>query len=96
MDPLDAASYRGPLECICKRHTHLIPARDYQRFNDIVVRASEDVLDYPLAQMLLALSERHRPDTAMPQGQATLLWLKRNMPRVAEKVLAQVRARANA
>jgi hypothetical protein len=29
----------------------------------------------------------------MPGGQATLLWLKRNMPRTADKVLAQVRAR---
>jgi MEDS: MEthanogen/methylotroph, DcmR Sensory domain len=94
MDNLDAAAYRGPLECICKAHTHLIPARDYQRFNDAVVQASEEVLDYPLAQMLLSLSERHRPETAMPQGQATLLWLQRNMPRTAEKVLAQVRARA--
>ena len=94
MDNLDPAAYRGPLECICKRHTHLIPARDYQRFNDVVVRASEDVLDYPLAQMLLALSEQHRPETAMPKGQATLLWLQHNMPRTAEKVLAEVRARA--
>jgi hypothetical protein len=94
MDHLDAAAYRGPLECICRRHTHLIPARDYQRFNDAVIQASEEVLDYPLAQMLLSLAERHRPETAMPQGQATLLWLQHNMPRTAEKVLAQVRARA--
>lgn len=94
MDNLDAAAYRGPLECICKRHTHLIPARDYQRFNDVVAKASEEVLDYPLAQMVLSLSERHRPETAMPQGQATLLWLQHNMPRTAEKVLAQVRARS--
>ena len=95
MDHLDAAAYRGPLECICRRHTHLIPARDYQRFNDAVVQASEDVLDHPLAQMLLSLSELHRPETAMPQGQAILLWLQRNMPRTAEKVLAQIRARAS-
>jgi len=93
MDNLDAAAYRGPLECVCKAHSHLIPARDYQRFNDVVMQASEEVLDNPLAQMLLSLSERHRPETAMPQGQATLLWLQRNMPRTAEKVLAQVRAR---
>jgi hypothetical protein len=31
----------------------------------------------------------------MPQGQATLLWLKRNMPRTADKVLAEVRARCS-
>jgi hypothetical protein len=95
MDNLDAAAYRGPLECVCKAHTHLIPARDYQRFNDMVMKASEDVLDYPLAQMLLSLSEQHPPETAMPQGQATLLWLQRNMPRTAEKVLAQLRARCS-
>jgi hypothetical protein len=93
LDNLDGAAYAGPLECICKVHTHLIPAHDYHRFNDAVMRASEEVLDQPLAQMLLSLSERHRPDTAMPQGQATLLWLQRNMPRTAGKVLAQLRTR---
>jgi hypothetical protein len=96
MDNLDAAAYRGPLECVCKGHTHLIPARDYHRFNDVVMQASEEVLDTPLAQMLLSLSERHRPETAMPRGQATLIWLQHNMPRTAEKVLAQVRARTTA
>ena len=93
IDHLDAAAYRGPLECLCKTHTHLIPVHDYHRFNDVVMQASEEVLDRPLAQMLQSLSERHRPETAMPQGQATLMWLQRNMPRTAEKVLAQVRGR---
>jgi hypothetical protein len=32
----------------------------------------------------------------MPDGQATLLWLKRNMPRTGDKVLAEVRARCAA
>jgi hypothetical protein len=93
MDNLDASAYTGPLECICKVHSHLIPARDYTIFNQVVIEASKDVLDEPLAQMLLSLSARHRPNTAMPDGQATLLWLKRNMPRTADKVLAEVRAR---
>jgi hypothetical protein len=93
MDNLDSAAYHGPLECVCKVHTHLIPARDYERFNQAVIEAANEVLDEPLAQMLLSLSERHRPSTGMPQGQATLLWLKRNMPRTAEKVLAGVRSK---
>ena len=96
IDNLDSAAYQGPLECVCKVHTHLIPARDYEGFNQAVMEASREVLDKPLAQMLASLSERHRPPTAMPQGQATLLWLKRNMPRTAEKVLAQVRSRLGA
>jgi hypothetical protein len=93
MDNLDASAYAGPLECVCKVHTHLIPTRDYSRFDLAVIEASKQVLDQPLAQMLLALSANHRPPTSMPAGQATLLWLKRNMPRTADKVLAEVRAR---
>jgi len=96
MDNLDQAAYSGPLDCVCRVHSHLIAVRDYKRFNEAVVEASEAVLDQTLAQMLLSLSERHRPQTAMAQGQATLLWLQHNMPRTAEKVLAQVRARYSA
>src|SRR5919197_1132264 len=93
MDPLDDTVYGGALECVCKVHTHLIPTRDYSRFNAAVNDASKEVLDQPLAQMLLSLSAHHRPSTQMPLGQATLLWLKRNMPRTAGKVLDGVRAR---
>lgn len=92
MDNLDASAYTGPLECMCKLHSHLIPTRDYSFFNEAVIEASRQVLDPPLAQMLLSLSAKHRPATGMPAGQATLLWLKRNMPRTADKVLAEVRA----
>ena len=93
VDNLDPEAYAGPLECICKVHTHLIPARDYSLFNQAVIEASEKVLAAPLAHMLLSLSASSRPATAMPEGQATLLWLKRNMPRTADKVLAEIRAR---
>lgn len=95
MDHLDPAAYTGPLECVCKVHSHLIPTPDYEGLNQAVLEASKAVLDAPLAQALLSLSARHRPPTAMPEGQATLLWLKRNMPRTAEKVLAEVRARCS-
>ena len=91
MDPLDPSAYGGPLECVCKVHTHLIPAHDYGRFNDAVLEASREVLDQPLSEMLLSMAQRHAPSTDMPQGQATLLWLKRNMPRTADKVLAQTK-----
>jgi hypothetical protein len=92
MDNLDTKAYGGPLERVCKAHTHLIPARDYNRFNLAVSEASKQVLDQPLAQMLLSLSASHRPPAQMPLGQATLFWLKKNMPRTADKVLAQMKA----
>jgi hypothetical protein len=92
LDNLDAGCYGGTLQCVCKVHTHLIPAPDYGLFNQAVIDASHKVLDLPLAGMLLSLSANNKPGTAMPDGQATLLWLKRNMPRTADKVLAEVRA----
>ena len=91
LDNLDSAAYGGPLECVCKVHTHLIPARDYASFNESVSKASKAVLDQPLAQMLMSLAANHRPATHMPLGQATLLWLRQNMPRTAERVLARLR-----
>jgi hypothetical protein len=94
IDPLQAGAYGGgALEAVCKCHTHLIPTRDYGRFNDAVSEASREVLDQPLAQMLLNLAASHRPQTEMPLGQAALIWLKQNMPRTAERVLQEVRSR---
>ncbi|HYR36661.1 MAG TPA: MEDS domain-containing protein [Burkholderiales bacterium] len=97
IDPLAAESYGGgAIEAVCKCHTHLIPARDYARFNDAVSDASKEVLDQPLAQMLLKLAASHRPHTEMPLGQAALIWLKHNMPRTADRVLNEVRSRLEA
>ncbi|HEX7054964.1 MAG TPA: MEDS domain-containing protein [Burkholderiales bacterium] len=93
IDNLDAGSYGGPLERVCQAHTHLIPARDYARFDDAVAQAARDALDEPLSQMLLALAASSRPGADMPLGQAALLWLKKNMPLTADKVLAGARAR---
>jgi MEDS: MEthanogen/methylotroph, DcmR Sensory domain len=93
IDPLETESYGGTLEGVCRCHTHLIPTRDYARFNEAVSDASAEVLDQPLAQMLLKLAASNRPHTEMPLGQAALIWLKQNMPRTADRVLEEVRSR---
>jgi hypothetical protein len=93
IDPLAAGAYGGALEAVCKCHTHLIPTRDYTRFNDAVRDASQEVLDQPLAQMLLTLAASQPGYTEMPLGQAALIWLKQNMPRTADRVLQEVRKR---
>ena len=95
MDPLDSRQYGGALECVCNTHTHLLPARDAAAFDEAVQAASSNVLDQPLAQLLLSLAANHRTPTRMPMGQATLFWLKQNMPRTAEKVLSELRAGAS-
>jgi len=95
MDPLDSQSYGGPLECVCKTHTHLIPAGDSARFDQAVKDVSSRILDQPLAQILLSLAANNKPATRRPAGQATLFWLKQNMPRTAEKILSALRAGAS-
>jgi hypothetical protein len=93
MDNLDGGAYGGPLESVCRVHTHVIPASDYARFNQAVSDATEKILDQPLQRMLLSLASRQRPAADMPLGQAVLMWLRANMPRTAERVLTEVRAR---
>ena len=92
MDPLDSKACAGPLQCVCKVHSHLIPTRDDERLDHAVSDAAAKVLDGPFAKLLLSLAASHRTSTHMPPGQAALLWLSRNMPRTAEKVLKEVKA----
>ena len=93
LDPLDSGLYGGPLESVCKVHTHLLSSREWRGLEEAVQRASAKVLEQPLADVLLSLAESHKPATLMPHAQATLFWLKQNMPRTAEKVLRELRAR---
>jgi hypothetical protein len=93
LDSLDGRAYEGALQSVCALHTHLLPARDCNAFNDAVNRAIREVLEPQLVGMLDSLSARSRPGTEMPTGQAMILWLRQHMPRTAEKVLARARAR---
>ena len=92
LDSLDETS-AGRLARICAVHTHLVPARDHSLVDGAVTSASEEVLDAPLAKILLDLAAKHPAGAQMPLGQSTLLWLKRNMPNTAERVLQRVRER---
>jgi hypothetical protein len=91
LDPLDITAYGGPLEDICRAHTHLIPTRHYEQLDCAVSEASNRVLDASLVGMLHTLAHIDLPETKMPFGQAVLLWLKKNMPLTADRVLSQVR-----
>ena len=92
MDPFDDHLYGGPLESVCDAHSHLMPARDPERFDEAVHAATLKVLDRPFAEILLALAASHRTGTHMSVGQAALFWLQHNMPRTAEKIFSELRA----
>ena len=90
IDNLDDTAY-GALARVCEMHSHVIPARDYDRLEQTVNRASDDILGASLARMLHTLAAARQPPTHMPSAQATLLWLKEHMPLTASKILARVR-----
>jgi hypothetical protein len=93
LDSLDGRAYDGALQSVCALHTHLVPARDCNAFNEAVSSAIREVLEPQLVGMLHSLCAQHRPGTLMPMGQVVMLWLRQHMPRTAEKVLARARAR---
>jgi hypothetical protein len=93
LDALDGRAYEGALQRVCALHTHLVPARDCNAFNEAVSSAVREVLEPQLVGMLHSLSSQNRPGTQMPMGQVVMLWLRQHMPRTAEKVLARARAR---
>ena len=93
MNPLDGALYGGPLESVCRVHSHLIPGGDQQRLDDAVHEAGSRLLDQPLAGILLSMAAKHR--APVPAAQATLFWLKQNMPRTADKVFQELRGAAS-
>lgn len=93
IDSLEGQAYDGTLQALCAAHTHVRPARDEAGFEEAVSEAVDEVLDAPLVEMLQTISAAQRPRAQMPPGQAILFWLKDNMPRTAEKVLARARAR---
>jgi hypothetical protein len=92
LDSLDGRAYDGALQSLCALHTHLVPS-DSHAFNEAVSSAIREVLEPQLVGMLHSLSAQDRPGTHMPVAQAVMLWLRRHMPRTAEKVLARARAR---
>lgn len=91
VDVLAEESYGGALEEAFGLHTHLVPARDYEALEARVNDATDAVLGTPLAGMLRALAAAHPPRTAMPDAQATILWMKRHLPITAGKMLSRMR-----
>jgi hypothetical protein len=90
MDNLEKKTYEGPLQGICRTHSHIIPTRDYPRFEEAVNQAVRQALgpSFPDTLRVLATDSTIQ----MPDGQAMLLWLRQNIPYTADKVLSCVRS----
>lgn len=96
MDNFNPKMHEGPLQSVCKTHSHLIPAADYDLLEASVSVAIEAVLGPMQTAMLFSLvatqSRAHESLATMPPAQQTLLWLRRNMPMTTDKVLLRGRS----
>lgn len=92
---LDILAEEVSTECIremLKTHTHLLPVRGNGELDQAVNRALEEILGAERTARLLPLvraSERPRP--SLPAAEATVLWLRNNLPAYAHEVLERAR-----
>jgi hypothetical protein len=92
MDSLDKEVYEGHLQSICSTHSHLIPTRDCDRFEWIVNQAGRETLSAPLFKKVHQVGlDGAVSGTRMPPAQASLLWLRQHLPKIADKVLSRAR-----
>lgn len=92
LDGLKETSYNGLLADIGRTHSDLIQTTDDQKFQAAVDAASREVLGSTLS-MTLSLSGREdvEGEHRLPAGHRSILWLKRNMPHIASRVLDRAR-----
>ncbi len=73
-------------------HSHLLPAGKQGQLQQAVDRAIEDVLGNRASGLRRLIRANFRPSWAqIPKGEATILWLRNNVPKDAGPILARAR-----
>lgn len=92
MDPFDIEVHDISLPGALKTHSHVIPAEHYDRLEQSVNRALDDVLGAEGGRALRGLmAKSHHPYAHVPAPQAAILWLKRMASDRAGEILAKAR-----
>lgn len=92
MDVFDKEFQSGVLNGVLCAHTHLLSARNDGALENAVNGAIEQVLGSRAAGLKLLIKANLRPSwAAIPQAEATVLWLRNNLPDYADEILARAR-----
>jgi hypothetical protein len=89
----DRAAQTGSLPEICRRHSHVQPAADRARLAQAVDLALEEVLGYERAGRVYFMIGQESRDERVPLAQLVLMWVSKNMPTTADRILSSARAR---
>ena len=92
VDVFDRGAQLHTLPAVCAHHSHILPAHRYARFARSVDRALDEVLGQREAGQLYMLLGKELQKDRVPAAQLILMWVSRNMPVLAERVLGAARA----
>ena len=76
------------LDGILCTHTHLMPGRGDGALETALYRSMEEILGTEAGELRLRMKTNNRPSWAvMPPAERIVLWLKKNLPEEAERIL---------
>jgi len=91
VDLLGDESELANLETVLCAHTHLIPSENDGKLEAAVYQSMEEVLG-PRAREVQARIKAHRlSGTVLPNAENTVLWLRRNLPGYADRIVSLAR-----
>jgi MEDS: MEthanogen/methylotroph, DcmR Sensory domain len=96
LDVFDLETQTSALPEIVRTHTHPRPVGDTARLATAVHESLAEVLGRDAAAWIYLKVAEEVPRTALPRAQAVLMWLSRNQPRTAQRVLRGARTRYSA
>jgi len=92
LDVFDRDVQNGPLPDVCRMHTRVHAAADPARLTRSVDRALEQVLGPDQAGKVYLMVGEEARRGRIPIAELALMWVSRNMPALADTVLATARA----
>ena len=91
IDVFDRGAQARTLPSVCAHHSHILPAQKYARFARSVDCALDEVLGSREAGRIYMLLGRQMHEERVPAAQLILMWVSRNMPILAERILESAR-----
>ena len=89
MDTQCEHAYAAPLEELGRTHSDILGTSEDEQFGAALDRASKDLFGISLTRM--AGVTGHDATSRFPNGQRTMLWVKRNLPMSAAQLIARAR-----
>jgi hypothetical protein len=87
----------GALDAILKTHTHLLPAGKNEDLEKALDESMNEILGRRAEGLRSLINANLRPSWAtVPRAEATILWLRSNLPDDAEEILVRARLRYRA